>query len=52
MRGFRKLLGLPESVVPVGLIVLGHPAIPGLRTAGARINPASVRREKWQGAGK
>lgn len=52
MRGFRKLLGLPESVVPVGLIVLGHPAVPGLRTAEDRINPASVHREKWQGAGK
>ena len=25
--GFRRLLGLPESIVPLALIVIGHPAV-------------------------
>lgn len=49
MEGFRKLLDMPENIIPVGLIVLGHPAIPGLRTAEDRVKPANVHWENWAG---
>lgn len=49
MEGFRKLLDMPENIIPVGLIVLGHPAIPGLRTVDDRVKPANVHWENWAG---
>ena len=49
MEGFRKLLDMPENIIPVGLIVLGHPAIPGLRTAEDRVKPENVHWENWAG---
>ncbi|MDE5879049.1 MAG: nitroreductase family protein [Desulfovibrio sp.] len=52
MEGFRKLLDMPENIIPVGLIVLGHPAIPGLRTAEDRVKPANVHWENWAGKRK
>lgn len=52
MEGFRKLLDMPENIIPVGLIVLGHPAIPGLRTADDRVKPANVHWENWAGKRK
>ncbi|MBD5539432.1 MAG: nitroreductase family protein [Desulfovibrio sp.] len=52
MEAFSKLLDLPENIIPVGLIVLGHPAIPGLRTADDRVKPANVHWENWAGKRK
>lgn len=52
MEGFRKLLDMPENIIPVGLIVLGHPAIPGLRTADDRVKAANVHWENWAGKRK
>ena len=52
MEGFTKLLDMPENIIPVGLIVLGHPAIPGLRTAEDRVKPANVHWENWAGKRK
>lgn len=52
MEGFRKLLDMPENIIPVGLIVLGHPAIPGLRTAEDRVKPENVHWENWAGKRK
>lgn len=52
MQGFTKLLDMPENIIPVGLIVLGHPAIPGLRTAEDRVKPSNVHWENWAGKRK
>lgn len=52
MAGFTKLLDMPENIIPVGLIVLGHPAIPGLRTAEDRVKPENVHWENWAGKRK
>ncbi|MDE7370967.1 MAG: nitroreductase family protein [Desulfovibrio sp.] len=52
MEGFTKLLDMPENIIPVGLIVLGHPAIPGLRTAEDRVKPENVHWENWAGKRK
>ena len=49
MEAFSKLLDMPENIIPVGLIVLGHPAIPGLRTAEDRVKPSNVHWENWAG---
>ena len=49
MEKFSKLFDMPENIVPVGLIVVGHPAIPGLRTAEDRVKPANVHWENWRG---
>lgn len=48
---FRKLCGLPDSVTPIGLIVLGYPAIPGEHTVD-RFNKAAIHEEKWGGSAK
>lgn len=48
MRGFRALLGLPESVIPVGLILLGHPVNTEVRTADNRVKAANIHQERWQ----
>ena len=52
MEGFTRLLDMPENIIPVGLIVLGHPAIPGLRTAEDRVKPENVHWENWAGRRK
>ena len=52
MEGFTKLLDMPENIIPLGLIVLGHPAIPGLRTAEDRVKPENVHWENWAGKRK
>ncbi|WP_300126016.1 nitroreductase family protein [Desulfovibrio sp.] len=52
MEGFSKLLDMPENIIPVGLVVLGHPAIPGLRTAEDRVKPENVHWENWAGKRK
>jgi len=45
IKGVRDLLGLPGSLVPVGLVVLGHPA--ETRTVEERFDPARVHRDRW-----
>jgi nitroreductase len=46
VEGMRKLLGLPEHVVPLALIPLGHPAEHPGRSD--RFDAARVRRDRWQ----
>jgi nitroreductase len=43
--GFRRLLGVPEEIVPHSLIVLGYPA--ETRPAEDRYQPDRVRRNRW-----
>lgn len=43
--GFRKLLGLPEHVVPLVLVPMGYPAYPGSRQD--RFEPAKIHRNHW-----
>ena len=43
--GFRRLLGLPESIVPLGLIVIGHPAVEAERKS--RFEAAKVHHNAW-----
>lgn len=49
MTGFQKLLELPEDVLPIGLIVIGHPMM-NIKKADERFNPKAVHMEKWQGS--
>lgn len=43
---FQKLAALPAGVIPIGLIVLGYPEIPGEHTAD-RFNQAAIHNDKW-----
>ena len=43
--GFRRLLGLPESIVPLALIVIGHPAVEAERKS--RFEAAKVHHNAW-----
>jgi len=46
--GLADLLGLPEGVVPLGVVTVGHPAGPGARPARGRRPDAEVlHRERW-----
>lgn len=49
IEGYQKLAGLPESVIPIGLVVVGHPAENTSKPVPDRYNEASVHMEKWQG---
>jgi len=45
LAGFQKLCGLPESVIPLALLVLGHPA---QRPAPQdRFRPDRIHRDRW-----
>ena len=46
IRGFRELLGLPESVIPVAFVLIGRPrgAAGG---AAERFNASCIHRERW-----
>jgi nitroreductase len=44
-KGMTELLGLPKTIIPVGLVVLGHPAED--RQVGERFDPARVHYERW-----
>lgn len=46
MDGFSKLCSLPPYVLPIGLIVIGHPKIEGHHEVD-RYNPACVHQNKW-----
>ncbi len=45
IQGFRQLLGLPESVVPLALIPVGYPVRPGTRQD--RYEAAKIHRNGW-----
>jgi nitroreductase len=45
INGIRKLLGLPAHVVPLCIIVVGHPA--EKKPPSNRFNPERVHRNKW-----
>lgn len=47
--GFQKLLELPDDVIPIGLIVIGHPMM-SIKKAEDRFNKSAVHMEKWQGS--
>ncbi len=42
----RKMIGIPEHIVPLSLIPLGYPA--EKKSRANRYNPAKVHRNKWQ----
>lgn len=46
---FSKLCDLPAGVMPIGLIVLGYPEIPGEHIVD-RFNAGAVHTNKWNGA--
>ncbi len=45
MEGFRKLLGIPENIIPFSLVPVGWPE--GQFEAVNRFRPELVRRESW-----
>jgi nitroreductase len=45
IQAFRKLLGLPEQVVPLALVPIGHPAYPIGRQH--RFEPGKIHRNRW-----
>jgi nitroreductase len=45
MAGMKKLLGLPETILPFALIALGYPA--ETKAAARRFNPERVFRNSW-----
>lgn len=49
VKGFRDLFGLPETVVPMGLIIIGHPQAAAGKTAPERFKRENIHMEKWGG---
>lgn len=49
IKGFRELCELPETVTPIGLIVIGHPKNPEAKRADGRYDPAAVHWNTWAG---
>jgi len=45
VQGMRELLGLPESVIPLALIALGHPA--EAKDPASRFDPSRVHHDRW-----
>lgn len=45
VKELKKLLGLPESVIPLNIISIGYSA--ETREAADRFNPARIHRNKW-----
>lgn len=43
---FQKLAGLPANVIPIGLIVMGYPEIPGNHMVD-RYNKDAIHHDKW-----
>ena len=43
--GLRKLLGIPEGIIPFALIAIGHPG--EHKPPGDRYDPARVHHERW-----
>lgn len=48
MKNFQDLLELPKNVLPIGLIVMGHPKL-DIKKVENRFNKTAVHQEKWQG---
>ena len=46
VKGFRELLGIPEDVIPMALIVVGHPAEE--KGPAGRFLPNRIHRNGWQ----
>ena len=46
IRGFQELLGLPDEVIPVAFVLVGHPRGAAGGTAD-RFNAACIHRETW-----
>lgn len=46
IKGFQQLFGLPQSVIPIGFIVIGHP-VDEQQTAPDRFRPENIHQEKW-----
>lgn len=45
MRDIRKILDIPESIIPVSVVAIGHPA--EVKRPRTRFNPDHVHLEKW-----
>ena len=43
--GMRRLLGIPDDVIPFAVVALGHPA--EAKEPAARFDPERVHRERW-----
>ena len=43
--GLRRLLGIPDDVIPFAVVAVGHPAEP--KEPAARFDPERVHRERW-----
>lgn len=50
MKAFQELVGLPTNVLPIGLVVIGHPADPAQeKEVTDRFKTTNIHKEKWQG---
>lgn len=49
INGFRELCKLPQTVTPVGLIVIGHPRSSEVKRADDRYDPEAVHWNVWGG---
>jgi nitroreductase len=47
--GFRRLLGLPDHVVPLALVPIGFPAV--RKPAEDRFDRSRIHRDRWEGRG-
>lgn len=47
MQAFQTLLGLPDNVMPVGMIIIGHPEDNTLKRADERYKTDQIHMEKW-----
>jgi nitroreductase len=45
VRGLRKLLAIPDQIIPLALIPIGHPA--EKKPPSDRFDPARIHRDKW-----
>jgi hypothetical protein len=45
VQGLRRLLGMPDDVIPFAVVAVGHPA--ENKRPADRYDPARVHRERW-----
>lgn len=48
MEQFQQLVHLPDDIIPIGLIVLGHPKNPADKSAKSRYNLKAIHHNSWQ----